>query len=333
MSRVSVTALIVASAALLSGCGLFHDRSNDYRRASLEAPLKLPPEMRSAAMGDRYAVPGISQHQVLDGDFVIPRPEGLAKNVGYAEVRIQKLGAKTWILTEGSPSEVWGRVRDFMDYAGLTLAYANGDQGILETEWRSPDDTRPRERFRFTLEQGVQLKTTEVTVLAQTGAEMPWPAQSTDAPREAAFVKSLAQHLADSQVNSTVSVLARNVAGGNRGKIFMEGQGEEQFLRLFLPVDRAWAALGLALEKAGFEIEEAHRSVNKYWLSYVDPDRQPGRVARWLGAPEVKKSHYVLEMQQLGREEVLVFLNFQQGRRLSPEQREQLLTRIMGYTY
>ncbi len=332
MPRVFKPALLLIVSAMLSACGLFHDRSNDYRRATLEAPLQLPAEMQSDSLKDRYAVPGIAQHQTLDGEFIIPRPDGLAKNVGYAEVRIQKLGAKTWILTEGSPSEVWGRVRNFMDYAGLSLAYANGDQGILETAWRTPDDTRPRERFRFTLEQGVQLKTTEISVLVQTGSNTDWPQQSTDAPREAAFVKSLAQNLADSQVQGTVSVLARNVAASNKGKIFMEGEGEKQYLRLLLPTERAWAALGLALEKAGFEIEEAHRSVNKYWVSYVDPDRQPGWLARKLGVGDVS-SRYVVEMQELGSREVLIFLNFQQGRRLSIEERERMLTRIMGYTH
>ncbi|MBD2858309.1 outer membrane protein assembly factor BamC [Spongiibacter sp. KMU-158] len=325
-------ALLLSATVVLSACGLFHDRSNDYRKASLEAPLSLPPGVQSETLKDRYAVPGIAQHQVLDGDFVIPRPDGLAKNVGYAEVRIQKLGAKTWILSEGSPSEVWGRVREFMNYAGLTLAYANGEQGILETEWRSPDSSRPLERFRFTLEQGVQIKTTEISVLAQTGARTDWPKQSTDAPREAAFVKSLAQHLADSQVQTTVSVLARNVAASNKGKIFLEGEGEKQYLRLFLPSERAWAALGLALEKAGFEVEEAHRNVAKYWVSYVDPDRQPGWLARKLGADKVT-SRYVVEMQELSPRESLILLNYQQGRRLSNEDRERMLTRIMGYTH
>lgn len=335
MSSSTVKSLIVVVSLLaLSACGAFRDRSNDYRRAELSKPLELPPGIESESLDDRYVVPGIQSHTVLPGEFSLPRPEPLTKNVGTAEVKIQKLDDQRWILLDGMPNQVWPRVRAFLDRAGLKLAEVDGAQGIMETEWRETEPGAPLERFRFTLDQGVQLGTSEIHVLVQNRPGGEFPEQSTDLQREEQMVRVLAQFLADSEARGTVSILARRGGTEAKGKIFLEGEDGSHYLRLYLPNDRAWAALGLALTKAGFEIEDASRAVNKYWLSYVDPEEgKPGWFARMIGADRRKRSRYVVEMKELGEYENVILLNYQKGRRLRNDEREALLNRIMGFLH
>ncbi|MDX1506502.1 MAG: outer membrane protein assembly factor BamC [Spongiibacter sp.] len=325
--------IVVVSLLAMSACGAFRDRSHDYRRAELSKPLELPPGVESDALGDRYVVPGIESHTVLPGEFSLPRPEPLTKNVGTAEVKIQKLDDQRWILLDGTPNQVWPRVRAFLDRAGLKLGDIDGEQGIMETEWRETEPGAPLERFRFVLDQGVQVGTSEIHVLVQNRPGEDFPEVSTDLQREDQMVRVLAQYLADSEAQGTVSILARRGGSESKGKIFLEGEEGNHYLRLFLPNERAWAALGLALTKAGFEIEDASPAVNKYWLSYIDPEEELGWFSRMIGADRRKRSRYVVEMKMLGEFESVILLNYQKGRRLRNDEREALLKRIMGFLH
>ncbi|WP_372878342.1 outer membrane protein assembly factor BamC [Spongiibacter marinus] len=327
-------AVVILSLVAVSACGAFRDRSHDYRRAQLSEALVLPAGVSDEALDDLYVVPGIRDHQPLPGEFEAPRPEQLTKNVGTAEVKIQRLDDDHWILLDGEPGQVWPRVRVFLDRAGVQLATIDNEQGILETQWRDIEQGAPQERFRLRLEHGVQVGTSEIHLLVQQGiSSQPWPEQSTDPQRERQLARVLAQFLADSENQGSVSILAKR-GGKSKGKIFIEGEGNNRYLRLFLPYDRAWAALGLALNKAGFEIEDEAPAVNKYWLSYIDPeDKDDGWLSGFFGANRAKRSRYVVELKPVAEGQSVIILNYQKGRRLRSEEREILLNRIMGYLH
>ena len=326
--------------AVLSGCmfgdsGAFRDRGDDYRKAKLSAPLELPPGVSSESLDDKYIVPGLQTYTVLPGKFEVQRPEPLAKNVGTAEVKIQTLDGKSWILLDGDPNQVWPRMRVFLGRAGLKVALADGATSTIETEWRDPNgDGSTRERFRFRLDQGVQKGTSEIHLLTQINGGDSWPAVSDSLEREQQMVRVVAQYMADSEAETSVSMLAQRSDG--KGKIFLEGsvEGEGQYLRLQLAEDRAWAALGLALVKAGFDIEDDRREVNKYWLTYSDSEAdEMGWFTRLFSARRANLSRYVVELRPAGNGESLIYLNYQKGRRLEALERENLLKRIMGYMY
>ncbi len=305
------------------------------RRAELSKPLQLPEAVSSESLGNAYTVPGIEDHQKLPGKFEPPPPEPLARNVGRSEVRIQSLDGDYWILADGSPGQIWPQVRVFMNRASLEVARADVEQGILESQWLQPRGGGPAERFRFRVDEGVQAGTAEVHVLqAVDDGSNRWPEASVNPEREAELVKLLAQFLANAEGrNSAVSVLANR--GTSKGKIFMEGEGDSAYLRVLLPYDRAWGALGLALVKAGFEIEESSQNVNKYWVTYVDPQvEEPGWFRRFFtGASKPPTSRYMIEMKPVAEQEMLVYLNYQKGRRLGEDERKRILNRIMGYLY
>jgi outer membrane protein assembly factor BamC len=330
------TFFIVGMCLSLAACGVFRDRGQDYRNAELSKPLEIPPGVRaSEALGDKYAVPGLERHQGLPGEFEVPPPEPIARNVGRAEVRIQRLAENTWILMDGTPGQIWPRLRLFLNQASMEIARADVDQGILESQWLQPREGGAAERYRFRIEDGVQAGTAEVHIThAQDDGTNRWPEHSSNPQRELDLVKLLAQFFANSAGEKTaVSVLAKR--GSTKGKIFLEGEGEQAYLRVVLPYERAWGALGLALEKAGFEIEDFSQEVNKFWVSYVPPQTEkPGWFRTFfMGAPRPPVARYVIEMRPVAEDESLVYLNYQKGRRLREAERLQVLTRIKGYLY
>ncbi len=329
------------AATLLCACsadGAFRDRSHDYRRAQLSEVLVVPEGMGSESLGDSFVVPGIDSHGKLPGRFEVPRPDPLHKDVEEGVVRIQKLNDDTWILLNGSPGQIWPRVRGFLSVSSLPVAHTDAVSGLIDTAWLQPrGEELPKERYRFRIDQGVQRGTSEIHVLqADARAEQSWPPASSNGEREEQMTRALAQYLADSEAASSVSMLAQQNVD-SQGKVFVEREGErgDYYLRLLLPFDRGWASLGLALEKAGFVIEDRNRSEGRFWVALAPKeDEQPGWLSRVFGrdqAPE--QARYQVRMQPLGEQDrtLRIDLSADEGTELSAEQAESLLKRIKGY--
>jgi len=281
MKKILCVSALVAASVALGGCGwlfgdkgLFRDRGDDYRRATVEKPLDIPPGLSKTAIEDEAAIPPISNTASMEGRFVVPRPEPLEGNPDAEQVKIQKLGAASWILVDASPGEVWPRVRQFLATNQLTVLRADANAGIIETGWLQPKtEGTLRERYRFRIEQGVQRGSSEVYVLQADvrAGENNWPAASSNPEREEEMVKALAQFVADNGSTGAVSMLAQR-AIDSRGKVFLNKKpGERPYLLLELPFDRAWASLNTALPRAGFVIDDMNRDQREFLVHYEPP--------------------------------------------------------------
>ena len=274
LKLISLTMLLLQIAAcswLFGDEGTFRDRSNDYRQATVTSPLALPEGMRSETIDDRYAIPVISDRTTLDDDFEVPSPEPLADDVNRDQVRINTLGEQRWILVNGAPGQVWPRLRGFLSLNQLAVQHTDAVNGLIETAWLQPEgEDTLRERYRLRIDQGVQRGTSEVYVLQADIRSADWPEQSSSAEREKIMTQELAQYLADSSAAVAVSMLAQQ-AINSAGKITLqEDANKTLYIHLALPFSRAWAAVGNALQKSGFVIDDLNRTEQVYYLNYVD---------------------------------------------------------------
>ena len=345
---VLIPVLTVVSIAV-SGCGwlfgdkgVFRDRGDDYRRARVEKPLQIPPELAQIETDQDFAIPTIANNTVLEGKFEAPRPASIDGDPNAEQVRIRNLNNINWILVEASPGEVWPRVRQFLNVNQLYVTRADATDGVIETGWLQPKaDGVSRERYRYRIEQGVQRGSSEVYVLqAGAAAGDNWPATSSDAVREAEMVKALAQFVADNGSTGAVSMLAQRGIE-SRGKVFLnKPAGEHPHLRLELPFERAWSSLTLALPKADFAIEDQNKTEREIWLRYtppIDPKDKPGMWSRfwsWIFDDEDElansKTIYVLRLQTPAdkADEVRINLSRQDGKTISAAVETELLNRI-----
>lgn len=342
--QVLKTTLIVSCLTLnLSACGwlagddgFFRDRGNDYRQARVESPLQLPERLSEQAIGDNYAIPPIKDRASLSQEFEVPRPEPLDEAVDRESVRINSLGQNRWILVNGSPGQVWPRLRGFLNLNQLPVQRADATSGILETAWLQPQgEGMLKERYRLRIDQGVQRGTSEVYVLQadlRDGLEG-WPQRSTNSEREQLMTQELAQYLADSAAAAAVSMLAQQAIESSGRLSLIETDEHEFFLKLDLPFSRAWAGVGLALEKAGFTVDDKNREQRVYYLHYVDTeesDDKPGFFSRLFGGrgkDELGKP-YLLYIRETDGESVLISIRDKKDKVLDAEETKKRLKLI-----
>ena len=91
---LGITALVIATS--VSGCGwlfgdkgVFHDRGDDYRQASLDKPLEVLVGLNHDAIEDQLVVPRARGEIALEGEFEVPRPEPVNPSAEAEQVKLQ----------------------------------------------------------------------------------------------------------------------------------------------------------------------------------------------------------------------------------------------------
>ena len=144
--RASCTAAVLIGGMLAStGCrvfrddaGFFVDPRDDYIEAAVGEPLVVPEGME-ASVGDTWPIPDIlEQPTAKTYANEVPRPRLLA-GASADEIKIQKLGAKSWIVLADSPDQIWPLVKQLMEDSRVGVAREDPPAGIVETEWFSVD--------------------------------------------------------------------------------------------------------------------------------------------------------------------------------------------------
>lgn len=270
-------ALLIAGVLSLSGCGaifgdsgIFRDRAQDYKKAPQVPVVTVPPGKDTQTLREIYVIPQIEDKVVLEGEFEVPRPAPLVAGAGADVVRIQKLGDDSWALISLAPGQVWPQVRSFLSAAGMQVARVDARAGLIESTWLTLEGKSLPSRFRFRMEQGVQRGTSELHVLQMNkGRGEDWPRNSDDLPQEEEMLRAVAQYLADVADSSPVSMIAEQGLSAG-GKISLQERADGRtYIQLGLPFDRAWASLGLALEKSSFEITDKDRSRGVYYARFI----------------------------------------------------------------
>ena len=323
---------LLASVVTISGCswlfgdeGYFPGQANDYLDAKESTEIVLPEGISAENIRDEYPIPELTLSQVLPAKFEVPRVEPLDMLDNKGSVRVQRFEQQQWILINASPSEVWPLVSNFLLSNNITLMTADGNLGLIETDWLSsslmdtsvladidladlafsePSERRRvkqpiKEQFRFKLKAGVQKNTTEILVTQRSIAlnesvdvAPNWQQTSTSQMREDNMVKLLSEHLASAPNQPSHSLLAQGIGSASRVIFNYDDEGRP-YLALYLPFDRAWASLGLALKKSSFKVTDLNRSAGVYYAHAIPKakkEKKRGFFKRLLGIGEVDQS-------------------------------------------
>ncbi len=306
----------------LSGCGwlvgdegYFRDRGDDYRNARSIPPMQVPEDSKSEAVSQLYVIPVERTDALLDSEFEVPRPQPIQGNPEDKVVRIQKLGEQQWILLDEAPAESWPRVRNFLISNQIGIEREDAGSGQMESGWLSfKSDTTRREKYRFRVEQGVQRNSSEIYVQQMGYKKEPgedastpaWPAASMDAERENWMIKELANYLASTSGESSVSLLAQGISTVNKVYLVRDASGQP-VIDLRLSFDRAWASLGRALERAHHALNDLDRSTGVYFVKYEPrkPKPEEGEEGAEPGVgpgaePEEEKEGFLSRMMPWG---------------------------------
>lgn len=340
-----VVALLLA--LQLTGCGYFfgdkgyfRNRSDDYLQSREVSAIKVPPGLDDEALQTVYVIPPLAEDVIISQEFDLPRPEPLVVGEYDQMVRIQKLGDERWMLAAVAPGEVWPQLRSFLNAKGLGVGRIDARQGVIETNWITIEEGALRERYRFTIDEGIQRNTSEVHVTQATEAPAVmdvWPAASSDLEHEQAMLVDFAQYMANSTETATVSMVAQTSISSS-GKVTLQKDDDGRpHINLRLPFYRAWAALGPALKKSSFEVEDQDRSGGIYYVRFVESEKQEG--SGWFGwmfsgddeaVALTGNSYEIRVVSSEEYESVIITLSASAGNELVRGEAEKLLSLIKG---
>lgn len=308
MKRLAGLSALALTIGTSSGCGwlwgdngYFRDRSSDYLASRETAPMQLPPDVEARRIEPLLPVPAAVSTRSAEGKYEVPRPQGLQASEGASDFSMQRSGEQRWVLAQRAPAEVWPLARQFFEENGLRIATERPQTGELISAWQQlqpglgrhlkDDDSEVSVRLR--VEPGVQRNTSEIFLLSNTRAsgstaEPGWPATAV----EPALDGVLAQRLLDSMTSvgvrgGSVSLLAdRSFDAPERISLGRDGSGNP-VLTLASDFDRAWSAVGRALQDADVRVDDMNRSLGVYYINLAEgaekPDEEPGFFARLLG--------------------------------------------------
>lgn len=283
----------------LTGCGYifgdsgyFRDRGGDYQLAAVEPRMTVPQGVDAKPIGDLLPVPG-QVRQGTGGKFEIPRPQPLAVAGDGNEFSVQQSSNARWLLAQRAPSEVYAGVRQFLSDYQVPVAQEAAGLGEIETAWMSFDQQagnaltrrlapamagsrRPEgqeHRFRIRIEPGVQGASSEIHVLhasrSQGSNQDAWPSRSENLNLEHALLAEMENHLGQGAGGDAASLMAtRTLAPGAGATLAQDGAGNT-VLTIRGDFNRAWAAVGSALQRAEITVADINRSAGVY---YVDLD-------------------------------------------------------------
>ncbi len=349
MKRLGRGIVLTTAVTSTAGCGwlfgpegYFRDKEDDYLRAQVVAPIKVPAGMSAKPLEDMYAVPpGVTASGSGATEFEVPRPAAIVSDTQEKTVRIHKMGDQQWVLVDYAPSQVWPRLKQFLADNRIGLEREDAVNGTLETSWLVSDgDSARRERFRLRIEQGVQVDSAEVHVLEQQSArgdeDYSWPAKSESESRERWMLDELANYLASSAGQPSVSLLAQGISTASKVSLVPGVEGY-QVIRLELPYERAWASLGLALERGKFKVKDMDRSKGVYFVDYrpdlPEGQEEPGffsRMLDWRDDDNSLEGAYRLDVKDHGNW-VEIALKLNGDDELSHERNEDVLRLIKSH--
>ena len=296
----------------LTGCGMISSVVGtdkvDYKSAKKASTLDVPPDLTQLQKDNRYSLPDSNRGVATASGYQAQRTGGagasapitgnLVSTTGGENIRVERAGNQRWLVVKQSPDALWPQLKSFWEESGFTLAVDDAKAGILETEWNEnrakiPQDfirstigkvfdsaysSGERDKFRTRVER-LPDGSTEIYISHRgaeeviTGAQKEttmWQSRPNDAGLEALFLSKLLTKLGSKDDASARTAVDNAIVQPQHATLV--GAGAERKVEVDEGFERSWRRVGLALDRAGFTVEDRDRVQGLYFVRYVDQD-------------------------------------------------------------
>lgn len=277
----------------------------DYKSAGKAPTLEVPPDLTQLQRDNRYAIPETNRGTATASGYNLqqtarPNPTQTAAVIApmkVGDVRVERNGNQRWLVVKQTPEALWPQIKDFWQESGFLINVEMPDAGIMETDWaenraKIPQDiirstlgkvldslysTGERDKFRTRLERAAD-GTTEIYIshrgaeevlVGQTKDNTSWTGRAADPGLEAQFLARLMGRLGV-EGESAKAAVADAVAQPARAKLVKGASGN--YVEIDEEFARAWRRVGLALDRAGFTVEDRDRNQGVYFVRYISQD-------------------------------------------------------------
>ena len=307
----NISKFIMVACFTLTGCSWLgiEDNSNDYLLSPETQVLVVPEQLSASRLGQLYSIPPVSADISTLNSTEVARPQPISVNTFEQLVKIQKIDQKRWILINNKPSELWPRVRNILNKNGIGSEKADGSSGVIETTWLSynsdPDNVH---RFRFSISPGLQLNSTEISVLHQLKpsaqeANNNWPAVSNLEAKEQDMVSFLANQLVAQPDYASVSLLAQDIGGASKVEI-IKPEVADPYILVNLSFDRTWASINYSAARGGFTLVDQDTTKGLLLVNYSGDmvEQESSLISSWFSAnnkEQVLAANYRILVEQV----------------------------------
>lgn len=332
---------------LLAGCSTLNqmmgtEEAVDYKSTVSGDPLSIPPDLTQANSEAHYRAPEgtatfsqYAQTQQAEqsrgaAERILPQTEG---------VEVMRDGDVRWLSVARPAEDVYPKIIDFWVDQGFTIQSQDPRAGLIETDWaenraKIPEgwirsalgsivdtvfDSGERERFRTRVER-VNGKT-EVYISHQHMVETPtqdgttfkWVGGKEDPGLNAAMLARLMVFLG-TDVQRAHDMVAQAEKTSDEAEIMQIVDGQAA-ITLGEPFDRAWRRVGVAIDSAGFSVEDRNRSAGDYFIRYLDSDtgekiEQQNFIGRMFGSKNTAEpTPFRIHVAQQGSGSVVTVLD------------------------
>lgn len=291
------------SAVLLSGCSSLNqalglEEPVDYKSTVAGEPLSIPPDLTQANRDARYTAPaGVTTFSEYAASQAEQPTVGQTDVLPVQEdIQVKRDGDLRWLVVERPPEEIYPQLLEFWSEQGFTIRSEDPRTGLIETDWaenraKIPEgwirsalgsiidqvfDSGERERFRMRLER-VDGNRSEIYISHQhmyeqptvDGAAFRWVYGEEDPGLNAAMLARLMVFLG-TDVQRASGLVSEAEKVDTRPSV--EAVPDRTALVLAESFDRAWRRVGVAIDSAGFSVEDRDRSQGDYYIRYLDAD-------------------------------------------------------------
>ena len=284
----------------------------DYKSAKKASTLDVPPDLTQLQKDNRYSLPDSSNGVATASGYnartgtstgtvaAAGTPAvGVVVPLTVADIKVERDGNQRWLVVKRSPEQLWPQLKQFWEDSGFTLAQENPTSGIMETEWNEnrakiPQDlirqtigkvfdslysSGERDKFRTRIERRAD-GSSEVYISHRGAQEVAsgaqkestvWMPRPNDPGLEAEFLARLMTKLGNG-ADAEPAKAAIDSAIVQPQHASLVGAGADRAVQVDEGFDRAWRRVGLALDRAGFTVEDRDRTQGMYFVRYVDQD-------------------------------------------------------------
>ncbi|WP_269532177.1 outer membrane protein assembly factor BamC [Chitinimonas sp. BJYL2] len=269
------------------------------RKSIQNRPLEVPPDLTTPEANGSYLIPGLNGaapsaagQKLLETGAVLP---------GFTNARLESAGNQRWLVVNAPADKVWPTVRQFWLDQGYKLTIDNPTAGLLETNWAEERPELPVGGIRAAIQRGLgtlystgkvnqyrirleraSADSTEIYI-AHRGMEenyvganredTRWTVMPANPEREAAQLKKLLVTLGVSPDSATQLAAAAKpgeateaIAADGKARAALVTVEGIKTIQMEDGFDRAWRRVGLALERAGYEITDRDRTLGVYYV-------------------------------------------------------------------
>jgi len=338
MNFFRLSALFIATLTL-AGCGSMslENKRVDYQAAAVKVQsLEVPPDLTSPTTEDHFNIPEGSTAVANYSDFTKgggSQVRGGASVLPESKyVRVERNGLQRWLVVEDKPENVWPAIKAFWAENGFVIKTEDPQAGIIETDWAENRakipmdalrkvigkvfdglyDSGERDMYHVRLERSKEGNKTEI-YLTQYGKEQvltsdkttsQWLPRPNDPELEATMLQMLMVKLGGPEMQGKLQseAIAKDLSVAAKLQTLANGN---KVILISEPFDRSWRTVGLALERAGFVLEDKNRANGVYFVSVEEKSNAEkdnksllDKLAFWRKEEATKPSRYEVTVHE-----------------------------------